>query len=173
MPKLRFTYSGSFSIAGNILNAITSVNPNYDSLGHKLFVGVPYSQFAVVDNKIVTYYKTGKHSLIAFRTMAGVGFPMKNSPTSLPYDYSFFAGGSNDNRGWAARSLGPGAYQGLLDPNLIATQIGEKDGFSPQNRNSIQKQSKFMAPSTGIISQNSCIRCGSTLESVSLSDIAS
>ena len=125
MPKLRFTYSGSFSIAGNILNAITSVNPNYDSLGHKLFVGVPYSQFAVVDNKIVTYYKTGKHSLIAFRTMAGVGFPMKNSPTSLPYDYSFFAGGSNDNRGWAARSLGPGAYQGLLDPNLIATQIGD------------------------------------------------
>lgn len=125
MPKLRFTYSGSFSIAGNILNAITSINPNYDSLGHKLFMGVPYSQFSVIDNKIVIYYKTGKHSLLAFRTMAGIGFPMKNSPTSLPYDYSFFAGGSNDNRGWAARSLGPGAYQGLLDPNLIATQIGD------------------------------------------------
>ncbi|MDF3028837.1 MAG: surface antigen [Fluviicola sp.] len=125
MPKLRFTYSGSFSIAGNILNAITSVNPKYDTLGHKLFVGVPYSQFSVIDNKIVTYYKTGKHSLIAFRTMAGIGFPMKNSPTSLPYDYSFFAGGSNDNRGWAARSLGPGAYQRFLDSNLIATQIGD------------------------------------------------
>ncbi len=124
-PKLRITYSGSFSIAGNILNAITSVKPNYDSLGHKLFFGVPYSQFSVIDNKVVAYYKTGKHSLIAFRTMAGIGFPMKNSPTSLPYDYSFFAGGSNDNRGWAARTLGPGAYQGLLDPNLIATQIGD------------------------------------------------
>lgn len=124
-PKLRFTYSGSFSIAGNVLNLITSINPDYDSLGHKLFIGVPYSQFSVIDNKIVAYYKTGKHSLLAFRTMAGVGFPMKNSPTSLPYDYSFFAGGSNDNRGWAARTLGPGAYQGLLDPNLIATQIGD------------------------------------------------
>lgn len=125
MPKLRFTYSGSFSIAGNVLNAITSFNPNYDTLGHKLFLGVPYSQFTVLDNKIVAYYKTGKHSLIAFRTMAGVGFPMRNSPTSLPYDYSFFAGGSNDNRGWVARTLGPGSYQGLLDPNLIATQIGD------------------------------------------------
>jgi outer membrane protein insertion porin family len=123
--RLRITYSGSFSIAGNLLNAITSVNPNYDTLGHKLFFGVPYSQFSVIDNKIVAYYQTGKHSLIAFRTMAGMGFPMKNSPTSLPYDYSFFAGGSNDNRGWAARTLGPGAYQGLLDPNLIATQIGD------------------------------------------------
>ena len=124
-PKLRLTYSGSFSIAGNLLNAITSVNPNYDTLGHKLFFGVPYSQFSVIDNKVVAYFKTGKNSLIAFRTMAGIGFPMKNSPTSLPYDYSFFAGGSNDNRGWAARTLGPGAYQGLLDPNLIATQIGD------------------------------------------------
>lgn len=124
-PRLRLTYSGSFSIAGNLLNAITSVNPHYDSLGHKLFFGVPYSQFSVIDNKIVAYYKTGKHSLLAFRTMAGVGFPMKNSPTSLPYDYSFFAGGSNDNRGWAARTLGPGAYQGLLDPYLVATQIGD------------------------------------------------
>ncbi|MGV3609982.1 MAG: BamA/TamA family outer membrane protein [Fluviicola sp.] len=123
--KLRITYSASFSIAGNLLNAITSLNPNYDTIGHKLFFGVPYSQFSVVDNKLVAYYKTGKHSLIAFRTMAGIGFPMKNSPTSLPYDYSFFAGGSNDNRGWAARTLGPGAYQGLLDPNLIATQIGD------------------------------------------------
>lgn len=125
IPKLRITYSGSFSIAGNLLNAITSINPNYDTLGHKLFMGIPYSQFSVIDNKIVAYYKTGKRTLIAFRTMAGIGFPMKNSPTSLPYDYSFFAGGSNDNRGWAARTLGPGAYQGLLDPNLIATQIGD------------------------------------------------
>ncbi len=124
-PKLRLTYSGSFSIAGNLLNAITSINPSYDTLGHKLFFGIPYSQFSVIDNKVVAYYKTGKHSLIAFRTMAGVGFPMKNSPTSLPYDYSFFAGGSNDNRGWAARTLGPGAYQGLLDPYQVATQIGD------------------------------------------------
>ncbi|WP_430403411.1 BamA/TamA family outer membrane protein [Fluviicola sp.] len=123
--KLRFTYAGSFSIAGNVLNAITSVNPKYDTLGHKLFLGVPYSQFSVLDNKVVAYFNTGKHSMIAFRTMAGIGFPMKNSPTSLPYDYSFFAGGSNDNRGWAARNLGPGAYQTLLDTNSVATQIGD------------------------------------------------
>ncbi|MNK02248.1 Outer membrane protein assembly factor BamA [compost metagenome] len=124
-PKIRFTYSGSFSIAGNLLNAITSINPEYDDMGHKLFLGIPYSQFSVLDNKVVSYYKTGKNSTLAFRTMAGIGFPMKNSPTSLPYDYSFFAGGSNDNRGWLARSLGPGSYQTLLDPNSILTQIGD------------------------------------------------
>lgn len=124
-PKLRFTYSGSFSIAGNVLNAITSISPKYDSAGHKLFLGISYAQFSVIDNKVIAYYKTGKHSVLAFRTMAGIGFPMKNSPISLPYDYSFFAGGSNDNRGWVARTLGPGAYQGLLDPNFVITQIGD------------------------------------------------
>jgi outer membrane protein assembly factor BamA len=45
--------------------------------------------------------------------------------TSLPYDYSFYAGGSNDNRGWRARSLGPGAYKYHLDTNRTLTQIGD------------------------------------------------
>lgn len=123
--KLRILYGVNFSIAGNIVNAITSINPKYDDQGHKLLFGVPFSQFAVIDNKIIAYYQVGKHQTLAFRTMGGVGIPMKNSPTSLPYDYSFFAGGANDNRGWAARTLGPGSYQSLLDPNMVITQLGD------------------------------------------------
>jgi len=56
---------------------------------------------------------------------AGGGLPYGNSQNSLPYDYSFFAGGANDNRGWRARSLGPGVYQSYLDTNRSATQIGD------------------------------------------------
>lgn len=123
--KFRFLYGVNFSIAGNIVNAITSIKPKYDDQGHKLLFGVPFSQFTVLDNKIIVYYQVGKHQTIAFRTMAGFGIPMKNSPTSLPYDYSFFGGGANDNRGWAARTLGPGSYQSLLDPNMVITQLGD------------------------------------------------
>lgn len=123
--KLRILYGFSFSIAGNLVNAITSANPKFDDLGHKTMFGVPFSQFTLFDNKLIAYYEPKKNHIIAFRTMAGVGFPMKNSPLTLPYDYSFFAGGANDNRGWAARSLGPGSYEGLLDPNKVATQIGD------------------------------------------------
>jgi outer membrane protein assembly factor BamA len=43
----------------------------------------------------------------------------------MPYDYSFFAGGANDNRGWKARALGPGSYKYYLDTNRTATQIGD------------------------------------------------
>jgi outer membrane protein assembly factor BamA len=56
---------------------------------------------------------------------AGAGISYRNSKTSMPYDYSFFGGGSNDNRGWRARALGPGAYKYHLDTNRLATQIGD------------------------------------------------
>lgn len=123
--KIRFLYGANFSIAGNLVNAMTNVNPKYDDQGHKTLFGVPFSQFTVLDNKAIVYYEVAKNQTLAFRAMAGVGFPMKNSPTSLPYDYSFFGGGANDNRGWAARTLGPGSYQGYLDPNQVLTQIGD------------------------------------------------
>ena len=56
---------------------------------------------------------------------AGGGIPYGNSTRSLPYDYSFFAGGANDNRGWKARALGPGDYKYYLDTNRTATQVGD------------------------------------------------
>ena len=66
-----------------------------------------------------------KNVSFAFRTLAGIGIPGKNTSTSLPYDYSFFGGGSNDIRGWEARTLGPGSYGYLLDSNSVKTQIGD------------------------------------------------
>ena len=58
----------------------------------------------------------------------------------MPYDYSFFAGGSNDNRGWRARSLGPGAYKYYLDSNSTVTQIGDIHlGFSFEYRFKLSK----------------------------------
>jgi len=67
----------------------------------------------------------GKKSSIHGRLLIGGGLPYGNSKTSMPYDYSFFAGGANDNRGWRARALGPGAYKYYLDTNRTATQIGD------------------------------------------------
>jgi hypothetical protein len=124
-PKLRTVYTASLSIAGNVLNAATGPNGKADSLGRKTFLGIPFSQFTLFDNKFIANYKLGGNKSIAFRTMAGVGFPGKNSSTALPYDYSFFAGGSNENRGYLARLLGPGSYNPYLDSLSIATQIGD------------------------------------------------
>lgn len=72
---------------------------------------VPYSNYLRPDADI-RYYRffRGNNSLV-FRLAGGVGFSYWNS-RRLPFEKSFFAGGSNDHRGWRARRLGPGSYLG-------------------------------------------------------------
>ena len=76
--------------------------------------------------------------------MVGAGVPTGNKETSMPFDYSFFGGGSNDNRGWHARSLGPGGYKYLLDTNRTLTQLGDiRLGASLEYRFAVSKLVKM------------------------------
>ncbi|MBK8847658.1 MAG: BamA/TamA family outer membrane protein [Bacteroidetes bacterium] len=72
---------------------------------------VPYTNYLRPDGDI-RYYRffKGNNSLV-LRLAGGVGFSYWNS-RRLPFEKSFFAGGSNDHRGWRARRLGPGSYTG-------------------------------------------------------------
>lgn len=124
--RLRITFNANSSIAGYLVAPLlTSGNPQYDADGKRLMAGIPYSQFWLFDTKLITNIRYTKSRSLAFRLMYGGGHPGKNSKTSLPYDYSFSSGGANDVRGWNARQLGPGSYLSLLDPNAVATQIGD------------------------------------------------
>src|SRR5690554_7008344 len=76
--------------------------PNDD--GYKEFLGQRYSQFIRLDNQFILNHQLKKQSL-HYRLQIGAGVPLKNNGPSLPFDYSFFGGGSNDNRGFRARSL--------------------------------------------------------------------
>jgi outer membrane protein insertion porin family len=122
--KLRWTFNTTFNTAGNTLSMFRS-KQNQDTLGHYQAFGVNYSQFGLIDTKLVSYYTFNKRRVLAMRVLGGIGVPYGNTTTSLPYDYSFFAGGSNDNRGFLARSLGPGSYQYYMDSTRTATQIGD------------------------------------------------
>lgn len=121
--KLTMFYNVTFNHAGFMANLFSR---GYDEgLEQKTIFGVAYSQFARLDNEIIGEYKINRKQSFNFRMLLGAGLPYGNIPTSLPYDYSFYAGGSNDNRGWAARTLGPGAYKYYLDEKRTATQIGD------------------------------------------------
>ena len=123
--RWRVTFNATSNIAGNLLYYGFRKGQDQDSTGRYKLFGVPYSQFALIDTKFITYYDVNRKHTIALRLLGGVGKPYKNTVTSLPYDYSFFSGGSNDNRGWDARTLGPGAYKYYLDPTRTFTQIGD------------------------------------------------
>jgi len=117
-------FKSSFDPAGNILSAFSSIQDT-NANGQREFVGVPYSQFIRLDNILIISNPFHKKQSLNYKLQIGGGVPYGNTTTSLPYDYSFFGGGANDNRGWRARSLGPGSYKYYLDTNRTATQIGD------------------------------------------------
>jgi hypothetical protein len=116
-------FNSTFDAAGNLLYQFRA---RQDTLnGQYLLKNQPYSQFVRLDNQLIVSKRVLSGSSVHMKLSAGAGLPYKNSATSMPYDYSFFGGGSNDNRGWRARALGPGAYKFHLDTNRLATQIAD------------------------------------------------
>lgn len=116
-------FISTFDAAGNTLSMFRQKQDTAN--GQYLFKNLAYSQFVRLDNQFIFTKKLPHKTSVHFRLNAGGGIPFGNSKTSMPYDYSFFGGGSNDNRGWRARALGPGAYQYHLDSNRISTQIAD------------------------------------------------
>jgi len=136
--RATFFFNTTFDHAGLFTNWVSKKDTNAN--GQRQIFGVGYSQFARLDNEFIVGYPLDKKKSLHFRFVAGGGLPYGNTKTSLPYDYSFFAGGANDNRGWRARSLGPGGYKYYLDPNRTATQIGDlRLGGSAEFRFAITK----------------------------------
>lgn len=116
-------FNSTLDAAGNLLYAFRS---RQDSLNGQYLLGKqPYSQFVRLDNQLNASKRMANKSTLHLRMHAGAGISYGNSQTAMPYDYSFFGGGSNDNRGWRARALGPGAYKYHLDTSRLATQIGD------------------------------------------------
>jgi len=122
--KTIFTYAFSYDQAGLFLSVLQRNKP-LNPEGYKEFANVRYSQFFRLDNEFrLNQNLTGEKSL-NYRLQLGAGAPYGNNGPNMPFDYSFFAGGANDNRGFRARSLGPGVYKYYLDTNRTATEIGD------------------------------------------------
>lgn len=118
-----FYYSSHFDLAGILMQALTTKKEEFPD-GHKEIFGKRYSEFVRLDNEMKWYQTLTPKTSLNYRLQAGAGIPLNNA-LSLPFDYAFFAGGANDNRGFRARGLGPGAYKYYLDTNRTATQVGD------------------------------------------------
>ena len=117
-------FASVFEPAGNVLSVFRPFQDT-TTLGQFAINGVGYSQFVRLDNELIFSKPLGKERSVNMKLELGGGLPYGNTTTALPFDYSFFAGGANDNRGWRARTLGPGGYKYYLDSLRSATQIGD------------------------------------------------
>lgn len=99
----------------------------------RLFDGTPFSQFLKGEVQYVASIHAGRKHKIVYRAIVGMANPLTfgisedESPNldGLPYEHSFFAGGANDIRAFAARTMAPGSFKKYADPNATNTQIGE------------------------------------------------
>jgi len=105
--KNTFYYKGMLDLAGNITGLVTGANVK-DGKEKNIF-GIPFSQYAKIENDVRFYHKFTEKTSIATRLIAGVAVPYGNSE-HIPFARQFFVGGSNSIRAFRARTLGPGSY---------------------------------------------------------------
>jgi len=109
--------------AGAILKAIaSSANLEKDQFGNYQIAGVTFSQYIKFEGEYIKHWEIDRKNIIAFRFFGGIAIPYGNS-NNIPFTRSYFAGGSNDNRGWKAYDLGPGSSGGILDFNEANLKI--------------------------------------------------
>jgi len=103
--------------AGNLLSSIANLaglqknsNGNYETLG------IVYSQYIKGEAEYIKHWEINSGNIVAARAFGGIAIPYSNS-NSIPFTRSYFAGGTNDNRGWKAYDLGPGSSGSVLDFN--------------------------------------------------------
>lgn len=85
--------------------------------------GIRFAQYVKLENDFRYYRRLDERNNVAVRFHLGVGRPGANLPV-LPFEKSFFGGGSNGIRAWKPRTLGPGSYR---DTTALVTfnNIGE------------------------------------------------
>lgn len=105
--KNTFYYKGMLDLAGNITGLVTGANKKEGK--EKTIFGVPFSQYAKIENDVRFYHKFTEKTSFASRFIAGVAVPYGNSE-HIPFSRQFFVGGSNSIRAFRARTLGPGSF---------------------------------------------------------------
>lgn len=103
--------------AGNALSLLSNaIGSEKNEDGNHSTYGVVFSQYAKLDIDLIKHWELDSQNTLAFRMFAGIAIPYGNSK-SIPFTRSYFAGGTNDNRGWRAYDLGPGSSGSVLDFN--------------------------------------------------------
>ena len=117
-----FYFKANIQSSGNLLSVFnnTSAIKTIDNY-HEIF-GIRYAQYIRLAFDFRYFKYVYGENQIATRFMLGTGIPYGNS-NDMPFEKSFYAGGSNGMRGWQFRELGPGTFNN--PDNLNIERIGD------------------------------------------------
>ena len=112
----RFNQTGSFvylradiESSGNLLSLFNKTKLITEHDNHHELLGIRYAQYVRTSIDFRQHLDLGDDSWLVFREFVGIGVPYGNSK-DLPFERSFYGGGSNGLRGWLYRTVGPGGY---------------------------------------------------------------
>ena len=109
--------------SGGLLSLFNNTSMITTQDDHHELLGIRYAQFLRGDIDFRQYYKLGEKTWFVCRELVGCGIPYGNS-YDMPFERSFYSGGSIGMRAWRYRKLGPGAYYPENDNNNIE-RIGD------------------------------------------------
>ena len=112
-----YAIKGKIETAGNLASLLAKeVNEPLSENNKETLLGVEYAQYFKTEFEYIKHWSLGRQKVFAIRSFAGIAIPYGNA-NSIPFSRSYFAGGSNDNRGWQAYTLGPGKSGAINDFN--------------------------------------------------------
>jgi outer membrane protein assembly factor BamA len=109
--------------SGGLLSLFNNTSMITTQDDHHELLGIRYAQYLRGDVDFRQYYKLGEKTWFVCRQLVGCGIPYGNS-YDMPFERSFYSGGSIGMRAWKYRKLGPGAYNPENDDNNIE-RIGD------------------------------------------------
>ena len=105
-----FYFKFDIETSGNLLSLFNNTSIITKSDDHHEILGIRYAQFFKYQFDFRFYHYFNSHNTLAMRFMYGQGIAYGNS-NDLPFERSFYAGGTNGMRGWRFRALGPGEFK--------------------------------------------------------------
>lgn len=108
--------------SGNLISLFndTKLVTLSDEYNHELF-GIRYAQYIRTSFDFRQHINLKENHWLVFREFLGLGIPYGNSK-DLPFERSFYAGGTSSLRGWNYRGVGPG---GCIPDELDIEKIGD------------------------------------------------
>jgi len=114
-----YYYHSTIETAGNLLRLASSLleRPINQDNSYEI-LNIQFAQYVKMGHDFRYYFTMNDKNSIATRIIGEIGIPLSNLKNALPFEKSFFAGGTNSIRAWRARTLGPGSYLDSDSTNL-------------------------------------------------------